>query len=74
MELYYKVGQVLETGANIVTNYGSLALLQSGATLLQGGAGIRNIVTNGQTLLQIMAAWRYYKVGQELIQSGAGNL
>ena len=31
MELYYKVGQVLETGANIVTNYGSLALLQNGA-------------------------------------------
>ena len=56
--LYYKLGQVL----------------QSDATLLQGGAGIRNIVTNGQTLLQIMAAWRYYKVGQELIQSGAGNL
>ena len=45
-------------------------LLQKEVALLQSGAGNKI----GQELLQNRSAPRYYKVGQKLLQSGAGNL
>ena len=56
---YYKVGQVLQTGTDVITNWARYYKL--GRTLLQSGPGITN--------------WDdYYKVGFNNSDSGGGIL